>query len=1138
MDSSLTHPETPPDWLEQWPDETALKTQFPPRLREMAWRATRNTPPRALAWTADALTCMFGVQRVTWRWRDGDWRRSCTCGYVNDCCVHAWAVARLFTEIVRERGWRRGAAAIPILPPARPLDSLLDEVPRAAPPPPPVMRRPVPVTSGSFFIGTEPARARPPALASTPVQPALFFTDGAVARPALPLPLSAKLEVEADFHHEPGAVTLRFYQTVNAERRLLRLQQLLNLCLRVRHSEVAAREWSEDDRCFLAWLAPRLDRRLVMRENLQVHKLARDQFDAWLAEWLTVPGRFIERASQRPVVLAGAASALHVELDDEADGWVRLTAVATAPTGRRFPLHELFADLAAGRTAAMAEAGLAGYQPPLGWDRLKELFGRKAPRMRREHVAEHLPVLLDGRLDLLRGPTVSSVEKTVPLTLEVAADGAGAKARLSLDGLTLTPERLPAAAILDAAPDGAGWVVTRLVSPELSAVRGWLVTADAKPDAEGWWRVPGTAVAMGRLAEGWNGLPSTLERCVTPELAGLFGPAIVVAPSLRLRDGDAFVDLAVEWRANGLALGDDEVRVALKTERTLIRARAGGWLKLDLTELKAARGRLADAGLDEAELASEGARLFRPEAVRRLAQLTATDLVAVLPDSRPLAERLRRTPPPWLPELPEPFPVVLREYQKDGFNFLNERCAWGVGAILADDMGLGKTLQALALLAARAAAGLLAKGALVVCPASVTSVWREHAARFCPRLRCAVFAGTPEARAALLAGGGWDLLVVNYALLRQDAARFVAREFAVVVLDEAQQIKNPEAQVARAARALRTECVLALTGTPLENRALDLWSIMECVNPRFLGDRDHFIERYEVGADRRGLARRVAPVLLRRLKEQVARELPPRTEEVLRVELDDWQREFYDRELLRAREMVRRQGPIGMLAALTRLRQVCCDPRMLPEFRLEAAAAAAGKADGAAGFDDLGGAGGGLGIPKGVTAAKLASLAELAGELAGEGHCLLVFSQFTRFLALAEPVLQAAGMRTLTITGATPIPERERLVREFQDGTEPTAFLLSLKAAGTGLTLTRAGYVVIADPWWNPAVERQAIDRTHRIGQDKPVMAYRLVAAGTIEEKVLALQQEKAELFRDVIGAADGVAAPRLTPELVAQLLQ
>ena len=1101
MESPLPkHSETPPAWLPHWPEEAALKALFPPRLRELAWRATRLTPPRELKWTEDSLTCMFGMQRVAWRWRDGVWRRSCTCGYVNDCCVHAWAAARLFLETIREQGWRPAGGGGGTTP-----------APAAAP-------------SLSRRLST--ATELPGPLGQWRQQ-SFFLEDGTLSAPARAGVRQARLEAEADFHHEPGQVTLRFYQTVNAERRLLRMQQLLNLCLRLRHSTQGDAEWSEDDRRFLAWLTPRLDRRQVMRDNLQVHKLTREQFDLWLAEWNAVPGRFIERASQRPVVLAGGTSALHIELDNDDDGWVRLTAVVTAPTGRRFPLHELFADLAAGRTGAMAEAGLAGYQPPLGWDRLKELFGRKAPRMRREHVAEHLPVLLDGRLDLLRGSTVRSVEETVALAVELAPDGAGAKARLLLDGLVLTPERLPAAATLGAAPQGDGWVVTRLMSPELPAVRGWLTAAGGRPDADGWWHVPGNAEAMGRLAEGWNGLPAAVVQRIAPELAGLFGPAVAAAAALRLRDGgDVFVDLAVEWRANGLMLGDDEVRGALKAQRALIRPRSGGWLKLDLAALQAARDRLGDAGLDDAELTAGGARLFRPEAVRRLNQLAAVPTVSVLPESRPLADRLRRTAPPALPALPEPFPGVLRGYQQDGFHFLNERCAWGVGAILADDMGLGKTLQALAVLAARAAAGLLAKGALVVCPASVTAVWRDHAARFTPDLRCAVYAGAPERRAELLEAAGWRLLVVNYALLRQDAARFQARDFDLVVFDEAQQLKNPEAQVTRAARGLRANGALALTGTPLENRALDLWSIMECLNPGFLGARDQFIERYEVGADRRGLARRIAPVLLRRLKEQVARELPPRTEEVLRVELDGWQRELYDQEMVRARDLARRHGPLGVLAALTRLRQACGDPRMLPEARLELA--------GGAPLPDYPPPV----IPAGAVSAKLASLGELAGELAGEGHSLLLFSQFTRFLALAEPVLQAAGMRTLTITGATPIPERERLVREFQEGREPTAFLLSLKAAGTGLTLTRAGYVVIADPWWNPAVERQAIDRTHRIGQDKPVIAYRLVAADTVEEKVLELQQEKAELFRDVVGAAAGVPAARLTPELIEQLLK
>jgi len=258
---------------------------------------------------------------------------------------------------------------------------------------------------------------------------------------------------------------------------------------------------------------------------------------------------------------------------------------------------------------------------------------------------------------------------------------------------------------------------------------------------------------------------------------------------------------------------------------------------------------------------------------------------------------------------------------------------------------------------------------------------------------------------------------------------------------------------------------------------------------------------------RRELAKRIGPVLLRRTKEKVAPELPPRTEEVLRVEFDPAQRKLYDTYLLQAREAVRERGPIEVLAALTRLRQICCDPRLVP------------------------------GAPPNAASAKLGTLVDLVTEIMDEGHSVLVFSQFTSMLDLIRDAL--GDLPTLTITGKTPTDRRAELVKEFNESDVSQAFLLSLRAAGTGLTLTKADYVVIYDPWWNPAVERQAIDRTHRIGQDKPVIAYRLVAAKTVEDKVLLLQQEKAELFADVMGEAqDARVAGKLSSEDLARLLE
>jgi SNF2 family DNA or RNA helicase len=290
---------------------------------------------------------------------------------------------------------------------------------------------------------------------------------------------------------------------------------------------------------------------------------------------------------------------------------------------------------------------------------------------------------------------------------------------------------------------------------------------------------------------------------------------------------------------------------------------------------------------------------------------------------------------------------------------------------------------------------------------------------------------------------------------------------------------------------------------------LDLWSIMDFLNPDFLGPRDEFNGVLGSPTQCAEIGRRIAPVILRRTKEMVAPELPPRTEELLRIELGPVQQRIYDAEIAEARQSLGQRGAIEILAALTRLRQVCCHPHLIEKYRDTEA-----------------------------EATKLDTLGDMLAEIVEEGHSALVFSQFTSMLAMIRPTLEQAGIPNLMITGSTPTSKRAELVKTFAESTEAQVFLLSLKAAGTGLTLTKADYVFLYDPWWNPAVERQAIDRTHRIGQEKPVIAYRLVAAGTVEEKVIALQREKAEIFNGVMGETESRAiAQRLTQQDLAQLL-
>ncbi len=478
---------------------------------------------------------------------------------------------------------------------------------------------------------------------------------------------------------------------------------------------------------------------------------------------------------------------------------------------------------------------------------------------------------------------------------------------------------------------------------------------------------------------------------------------------------------------------------------------------------------------------------------------------------RALGERLRCGMPEERTTTPASFTGVLRDYQQTGLDWLQFLAHAGLGGILADDMGLGKSVQTLAHLACERAAGRLSPPALLVVPTSLVHNWCDEAARFTPSLRILALTGS-ERSARFAEIDAHDLVITTYALLVRDTALH-ARTWSSVIFDEAQALKNPQAKVAQIALGLQAAHRLCLTGTPVENHLGDLWSLASIALPGLLGDRKQFgrtfrtpIEKHGDVERRRALAGRVAPFLLRRTKESVARELPEKTEIVQRVDLVGAQRDLYETVRLAMHDRVQREiakrglarSQIVILDALLKLRQVCCDPRLLPER-----------------------------IRHQAPSAKLEALFDMLPAMIEDGRRILVFSQFTSMLALIEPELAKRQIPYALLTGDT--RDRAGAVRRFQSGEVPV-FLISLKAGGTGLNLTAADTVIHYDPWWNPAVERQATDRAHRIGQMRPVFVYKLIGAGTVEEKIIALQERKADLAA-AIYADDATVGARFAAE-------
>ena len=451
--------------------------------------------------------------------------------------------------------------------------------------------------------------------------------------------------------------------------------------------------------------------------------------------------------------------------------------------------------------------------------------------------------------------------------------------------------------------------------------------------------------------------------------------------------------------------------------------------------------------------------------------------------------------------VPAGFRGELRGYQAAGVTWLARLRDAGLGAVLADDMGLGKTIQALCVLRGRT---------LVVCPRSVIHNWTKEIERFRPDLEVSLYHGPNRALTDA------DITLTTYATLRNDAELLAEVEWDCVVLDEAQAIKNPDSQVARAAYGLRGAFRLSLSGTPIENRLDELWSQMHFVNRGLLGGRRDFGERYErpmlagdpVVTER--LRRRIRPFVLRRLKREVATELPPRTDAILYCELDAEERSIYDAVRLAARADVVKQlaegaNVMAMFEALLRLRQAACHVGLLPGRHAD-------------------------------TSSKVEALCEALEDAVADGHKALVFSQWTSLLDRVEPQLESRSIAFTRLDGTT--RNRGAVVDKFQDQAGPPVLLISLKAGGTGLNLTAADHVFLMDPWWNPAVEEQAADRAHRIGQDRPVMVYRLVAKDTVEERVLDLQRRKRQIADAALAGGDLALDAGVTREDLLALLE
>ncbi len=599
-----------------------------------------------------------------------------------------------------------------------------------------------------------------------------------------------------------------------------------------------------------------------------------------------------------------------------------------------------------------------------------------------------------------------------------------------------------------------------------------------------------------KFAEWIKAMPENIELDIDLRLKSILADPVTAAVRFEVvgQDIDWF-DLRIVIDVQGANLSKAQIRQLVAARGGYVRMEDGTWMRLEIKLDADQREAVTRLGLDPFDLSGETHRMH----ALQLADPKAAEVFDPKAWER-IKNRAGDIQLEINPEVPATLNATLRPYQIDGFKFLAYLAVNNFGGILADDMGLGKTIQSLTyllwLFEEHAKTGGMKKPALVVCPKSVLDVWYSEAGKFAPNLKVKILKNRGDIDVDNIQNN-IDILVLNYAQLRVCGEELNGVKWLTTILDEGQQIKNPDSKAAKCARELDSQNRLVLTGTPIENRLLDMWSLMAFAMPGVLGSRAYFKKRFDKRKDplsQTRLASRLRPFLIRRTKLQVAQDLPPRTEEEVYAKMEGVQTELYKAELKRIQKALLgldsdeavKKNSFAILQGLMRLRQICCHPGLIdPKYLKE-------------------------------ESAKMESLFYLLDQLYEEGHKVLVFSQFVSMLDLIKARLELENRPYNYLTGQT--KDRKGEIERFQTTKDPSVFMLSLKAGGAGLNLTSASYVILYDPWWNPAVENQAIDRTHRIGQKNKVIAYRLLTRDTVEEKIRILQHQKTQLVTNVLG--------------------
>ena len=899
-------------------------------------------------------------------------------------------------------------------------------------------------------------------------------------RPSPPAPVQLekwKLTVEIERNYSDSQAAIRFYQDFDNDRKLCVMQNLYNFSAQCYNKRGIASELEALDARFLGWLFEQVKPYRIYRSQEKLLKITRKKLDEWLNTWKEYPGRFIDR-------LTGDAVLTHCEfrafIEPEInDKKVRLHCLIGPNREQAKTFHHYVGKFKDRETLALG-GGNIPFRCPVPMKVLLHCFkSSKVPTIPLDQACKFLPELLQGHTEVLSGEFVSQQgQEEAPL-----------KARLEQQRIIITQEISSTKLQLK---NGKFIVKGKLPNshfPELkNKLKGENINADE-------FSILLNQNKLEQFLAAWP-----LSAHLDHSLQKLREPQSIQKQFSIIDNSDGSQRLEVHWSISGQSISSRDLEHAAQSSGAFFRSSNGDWFNLDKEHLNSHTQLLEEYGISPA-----GSPRIHP---LNIAQLPLDDL-PVSPNSKDalqsIIQRYQSSE-----ALPPKVNCDLRKYQLEGYQFLSSLAQNQCGALLADDMGLGKTVQTLASMSHSQAANL------IVCPSSLLDNWQKEAQKFTPHLETHIIRGNLDKRSEVYENFEQKkgLFIISYSLVRNDLNTLKKLKFEHIVLDEAQQIKNSESQVSRAVRQLKSKRRIALSGTPIENSADDLWSIMEFLNPGLNGSKEDF--RLLCQGDSASLViKRLKPFMLRRTKKMAAPELPPKTFIPLDIPMSEVQVDLYQREMRQARQSLKAGNAMNVLASLTRLRQLSCHSAFgcPEEYHPDPE------------------------LPLAQRSPKAAAFIEKAKDLMAEGHSCLFFSQFTGILKEIEKELHSEQIKTHMITGETPSQKRSKIVDEFSESPDASVFLLSLKAAGTGLNLTRASYVFIFDPWWNPAAENQAIDRSHRIGQDNPVIIYRMISADSVEEKVAALQAEKQKLFDEIIEQDEFKSSSKLQMSDLASLL-